>query len=222
VVQLKPDYANAWFNRAEIHVENGRLAEGIRDYSQVLKLKSQDAVAYRQRGRALARLGKKRQALDDFDRALELNPRDAVALVERGEMYASLSDWEAAVSDFRAAIEVDPDCAEAYRGAAWLMATCPQVKYRSTQAALESAQQAVDLAQAQGRLDFTYYDTLAAALANASRFTDAQRMAQKGIAQAPLGDAANLKKRLTLYTHGRPFRDGAASTAQPASFETER
>lgn len=222
VVQLKPSYANAWFNRAEIHLESGRTAEAVRDYSEAIKLKPDDATAHRQRGRALAQSGKTSQALEDFNRAVELNSNDAISLVERGETYAELADSESADLDFRTAMEVDPDCAEAYRGAAWLMATCSQAKYRNGKFAVEFGERAMGLAQAQQKHDFTYYDTLAAAYANVGRFDDAQQMLQKAIPRAPQADAAAMKRRLALYAKERPFRQGAVATAQPASLKVKR
>jgi tetratricopeptide (TPR) repeat protein len=222
VLQLKPDYANAWFNRAEILLESNRLPEAIRDYGEALKLKPNDAAGYRQRGRALARNGKTEQAIADFDKAIELNEQDAVSLVERGELHAQGGDWEAADIDFRTAIEVDPDCAEGYRGAAWLMATCPQAKYRNAKIAVELGEQALELAQARRKHDFTYYDTLAAAYANAGRFDDAQRTLHKAIPRAPLADAAAMKRRLALYAAARPFREEAGSTVRQASLNVQR
>ncbi len=222
VVQLKPNYANAWFNRAEIQFERGRVAEAIDDYSQVIKLKPNDAIAYRQRGRAQLRLNLAREALADFEQALELNPNDAVSLVQRGGLKAEAGDYTAASTDYRAAIEVDPDCAEAYRGEAWLMATCPQTKYRNTKFAVEMAEQGIELATAQNKNDFTYYDVLAAAYANAGRFGDAQKVLQKAVSHAPLADAAVMKKRLALYAAGRPFREAAVARVQPASAKVQR
>jgi len=222
VTQLKPDYAHAWFNRAEIQLEGGHYSEAIRDYSEVIKLRPDDAVAFRQRGRAYSRANRTRQAIEDFDKAVGLNALDAVSLVERGEVHAQLTDYTSADADFREAIEADPDCAEAYRGAAWLMATCPQAKYRNSKFAVELGEQAMELAQAQKKHDFTFYDTLAAAYANAGRFEEAQQTLSKAIPRAPLADAAMMKKRLALYGKARPFREEAAATAKPASFKIQR
>lgn len=222
VIALKPDYVNAWFNRAEIHFENDRLAEAIRDYSEAIRLKPEDGTIHRQRGRAYAGSNRFREALGDLDTAVQLDQDDLVSLVERGEICCRLGDWEGAASDFRTAVELDPDSAEAYRGAAWLMATCPQVKYRNTRVAVESAERALELATAQSKLDFTYLDTLAAAYANASRFPEAEHAIRKAIPQAPLADSVVLKKRLSLYANQRPFREGAVVTTRPASVKVNR
>jgi tetratricopeptide (TPR) repeat protein len=222
VVELKPDYVNAWFNRAELHLENGRLTDAIRDYTEALRLRPEDGSIFRQRGRSYARAGRYQEALADFDRAVQRDRDDVISLVERAEANLRLHDWEAAAVDYRTAIDIDPNCAEGYRGAAWLMATCPQVKYRNTQVAVEAAQQAVELAESQGNLDFTYLDTMAAAYANASRFAEAEHTIRRAIPIAPLADAAAMKKRLTLYSNQRPYREGPVATIQPASTKVNR
>jgi tetratricopeptide (TPR) repeat protein len=222
VVELKPSYVNAWFNRAELHLENGRLVGAIRDYTEAIKLRPEDGSIYRQRGRSYSRAGRYQEALTDFDRAVQMDREDVISVVERGEANLRLHHWELAAADFRTAIDLDPNSAEGYRGAAWLMATCPQVKYRNTKVAVEAAQTAVELAEAQSKLDFTYLDTMAAAYANASRFAEAERTIRRAIPGAPLADAAAMKKRLALYASQRPFRDGPAATIQPASTRVNR
>jgi tetratricopeptide (TPR) repeat protein len=218
VVELKPDFVDAWFNLAEMERETGLYAEAFRDYSRVLQLKPEDAAAYRGRGQALIGQRRAEEAVDDFNKSLELEPKDAACLAARAVARSQLSQWDEAGADFRAAIAIDPDCAAAYRGAAWIMATCPQVKYRNTKAALEAAEQALALAEAQGTVSYAHYDTLAAAYANAGRFAEAQRAQQKALSMGPEAESRPLTHRLAMYNSRRPFRDGTpAATVQPAS-----
>jgi tetratricopeptide (TPR) repeat protein len=223
VTQIKPDYFYSWFNRAEINLETGRNAEAVRDYTAALKLKSDDASTYRQRARAYDRLGKVGPAILDYTKAMELNDKDAPCVVERGELYAQQGNWELADRDYRSAIEIDPDCAEAYRGIALLMSTCPQAKYRNAKFAVEMGEQAIELAQAQHKNDFTYYDALAAAYANAGRFEEAQSLLQRAIPKAPLDAAAAMKKRLALYASGKSYRENPpAETAKAESTRVQK
>jgi tetratricopeptide (TPR) repeat protein len=218
VTEIKPDYLDAWFNRAEVQCDARRFQAAERDYTHALDLKPEDAATYRGRGRARLNLGKTTEALADLNKALELEPEHAGALASRGQTLSRLSQWAEAAADFRAAIESDPDCAEAYRGAAWLMATCPQVKFRNAKSAVEAAEQAMALGEPQGLLDATYFDTLAAAYANAGRFPDAQRAVQQGLQIASAADAKLLTYRRTLYENRRPYREGSATASyQPAS-----
>ena len=81
---------------------------------------------------------------------------------------------------------IDAQSAEAHRSLAWLLATCPDQRYRNPRQALASAEQAAKLA-APG--DPFVLDALAAAHANAGQFDRAVRYQQEAIANVP-GDFA--------------------------------
>jgi tetratricopeptide (TPR) repeat protein len=104
------------------------------------------------------------------------------------------------------AIRLDNSLGRAYQSAAWLMATCPEQRYRNEQMALRSAQRAIEL---DGSADYRYLDTLAAAQANARQFTEAQQSVNKAIESAPSDVVSELRQRLALYKSNRPFRDSA-------------
>jgi tetratricopeptide (TPR) repeat protein len=220
VLELKSDYANAWFNRAEVHLETGRYSAAVRDYSEALKLMPADAAAFYGRARSFALVKKYPDALEDFNQAIELEPTLPEYRVERGELHMRLGDWKNAAADFRRSIELDPEHARAYRSAAWLMATCPEAKYRNAKIALETAEKAVRLAEAEGKLDYTYLDVLAAASANAGRFSTAEDILRDAILESPPNVANSLKHRLAVYENQQPFRmrgKEAASLVRTAS-----
>jgi tetratricopeptide (TPR) repeat protein len=114
-----------------------------------------------------------------------------------------VGQWEDAAEDFRQAIKNSPKLGRAYRGAAWLMATCPEDNFRNAELALASARKAVQL---DGNGDFTYLDTLAAALANAGEYEDAVATQEKALQIAPDAAMEELRSRLSLYAAGKPFR----------------
>ena len=59
----------------------------FRDYDQVIKLDSNDAIGYVNRGISYAEQGEYDRAIRDFDQALRLDPNDAAAYINRGEAY---------------------------------------------------------------------------------------------------------------------------------------
>jgi tetratricopeptide (TPR) repeat protein len=132
-----------------------------------------------------------------------LNSDDAVAVADRGEAYRAMGQWEAAANDFRRAIELDPQMARAYQSAAWLMATCPDQRYRNPKLAVQAAEKAVAI---QGDEDYIYLDTLAAAYANDGQFGRAQSTVRQAIALTPPDYAGRLKMRLDMYRQKKPFR----------------
>ncbi len=203
-IELKPDYANAWFNRAEIRYELGQFKEAANDYSQAIRLKPNDDGAYTSRGHAYFQLGQFSQALADYNQAVRLASDSAEAYVNRGDAYRSLSQWPQAAEDYRRAIRLDEKSGRAYQSAGWLMATCPDARYRNPEMAIQAAERAVQL---EGRQDHRILDTLAAAYANAGRFDDAQKTLEEALPLATSdAESALLQQRLKLYATKQPYR----------------
>jgi tetratricopeptide (TPR) repeat protein len=121
-------------------------------------------------------------------------------------VHAERGDYQRAIADFRQAISIDAQSAEAHRSLAWLLATCPDQRYRNSRQALASAERAAQLA-APG--DAIVLDALAAAHANAGQFDRAIRYQQEAIVNVPGDFAGPLQERLALYQGRRPFRNGA-------------
>jgi tetratricopeptide (TPR) repeat protein len=210
VIEQKPDYENAWFNRGEIQYELGQFEAAITDYSQALEIEPGDFGAITGRGHAHYQLRQFTAALDDYAAAIELAPDTAAAYSNRGDTYCSLQEWEKAAADYRQAIELDPDSARGYQGAAWLMATCPEERFRNVKLGLQAATKAVELT---GEQDYEILDTLAAAYASAGRFEDAVNSMSKAIKLAPPAASAVLAQRLELYNTETPYREPLARTA---------
>lgn len=213
VIELKPDYENAWFNRGEIQYELGQFETAIADYSQALELEPGDFGAVTGRGHAHYQMKQFTAALDDYAAAIRLAPDTASAYANRGDTYRSLQNWEEAAADFRKAIELDPSSARGYQGAAWLMATCPDERFRHVKLGLQAATKAVELT---AERDHETLDTLAAAYASAGRFDDAITSVSKAIKLAPASVSSALAVRLELYNAETPYREPIARTASVA------
>lgn len=216
VIELRPDFPNGWFNRAEIRYELGHFEQAIPDYAKALELSPDDFGAHTSRGHTYFRMRKFTEALADYTAAVELDDANAEAYANRGDAYQKLEQWKEAAFDFRKAVELDPKHSRAYAAAAWLMATCPDEQFRNAELALQAAQRAIELGSDD---DFELLDTLAAAQANANRFDDAIASVSKAIELAPATAADPLADRLELYASKLPFRQQHAQTAQLESAE---
>jgi tetratricopeptide (TPR) repeat protein len=203
-LRLKPTYANSWFNRGEIHYEQGKFPEAISDYNNSLRASPDDADAYTRRGHAYFKLGRYREALRDYTRTVELKRDDPLAYLNRGEAYLSLGMWPQASQDYRQSITLDANLGRAYQGAAWLMATCPDPRFRLPDRAIAAAQKAIELSGAEA--DYRYYDTLAAAHAAAGDFPKALETIAQAITMAPSDKTADLQRRQTMYQQNRAYR----------------
>ncbi len=218
VIELHSEHANAWFNRAEIRYELGQLDQAIEDYTEVLRLTPRDFGAYTGRGHAHFLAGRLRVALADYEQALALQPRSADAHANRGDAHQGLGLWEQAAEDYRQAVRLDPHSARAYESAAWLMATCPDERFRNAELAQQAAAKAVEL-RGDAPPDVGQLDTLAAVQANAGRFDEAQQTLAGAITLASGVVKSELQNRLRLYQAQQPYRLSTSSGAQilPAS-----
>jgi tetratricopeptide (TPR) repeat protein len=205
-IDLNPTYPNTRFNRAELWLEMGRYDQAEQDYSEVIRLDPSDATARLGRGHARFYLTRFEEALADFDAGIAQEPQNAVAFADRADLNAFMGRWEQAAQDYRSAIKLDRSLGRAYQSAAWLMATCPDERYRDAQLALRAAQRAVEL---DGTEDYRYLDTLAAAQANAQQFPLAVQSLERALQAAPADARPELQQRLALYQGQQPFRDQA-------------
>ena len=72
-IELKPDDAEAYYNRGNTKSELGNLRSAIADYDRAIELKPDNAKAYNNRGFAKSDLGDHSGAIADYDRTLELS-----------------------------------------------------------------------------------------------------------------------------------------------------
>ncbi|MFO0914432.1 MAG: tetratricopeptide repeat protein [Pirellulales bacterium] len=213
-IRVNPQHKNAWFNRAEIFYQLDQFDRAETDYGQVIQLDPKDQGAYLGRAHVRHDMGKHQLALADYNTALELDPQDAEALIDRGNLHAMLGSWQLAANDYRQAIRTDKNSARAYQQAAWMMATCPDAKFRNADLAVKAAQRAL---QIQGEeSDHRSYETLAAALATAGKFEQAVEIQRKAIELAPANQHDSLNVRLTGYQQHQPILDGGPGRAQPS------
>ncbi len=218
-LELRPDYDKAWFNRGEIHYEVGEFAKAVADYDEAIRRQPEDAGFYTSRGHAYFQLRRFEQALADYSQALSLDANNPELYANRGDAYRSMADWEKAANDFRQAITLDKQFGRGYQSAAWLMATCPDARFRNPALAVRSAEKAI---QVDGSGEYIYLDTLAAALANSGQFERAQQVQQQAIQLAPPDNVGPLKQRLLLYAARKPYRQEIASTAERAATRKPR
>lgn len=215
-LELKQDEPKVWYNRGEIRKDLGDMAGALDDYDKAIELDPDEATYYFVRGEARENLGRNGQALADYNKAVEIAPDSPRYRVARGEYFLRQQEWGKAGNDFRESIRLDADYPAAYRGAAWVMATAPQPRYRNAKAAVEAAEKALEMAKQSGEVDYRYYDTTAAAMANAARFEVARQMLSSAIKMAPQDAQVELRERMNLYANGKPFR-GAPGTVLQAS-----
>ena len=111
-----------------------------------------------------------------------------------------------AIAHFQKALQIKPADPTIQNNLAWVLATCPEASLRDGNKAVELARQANELT---GRRNPIILHTLAAACAEAGRFSEAVETAQRALqlagAQSNANLAGQLQLELKLYQAGSPY-----------------
>ncbi|MFM7905252.1 MAG: tetratricopeptide repeat protein [Microcystis sp.] len=86
-INIKPDHANAYYNRGLAKSNLGDYQGAIADYNQAIKIKPDFANAYIFRGLAKKNLGDKQGAIADYNQAAQLYSQQ-----DNMEMYLKALD----------------------------------------------------------------------------------------------------------------------------------
>jgi tetratricopeptide (TPR) repeat protein len=154
------------------------------------------------------RQGRLPEAAAELAEAVRLNPSDFVGYWHLSEVRRLQGNYPDAIASCREALRVNPNSHEALNNMAWLLATAPYADFRNGHDAVRYAEAACRQSENQVPL---YIGTLAAALAEAGRFSEATQAARRAIAAAE--DAGHLevaernRELLGLYELGRPFHE---------------
>lgn len=183
------------------------LIEGDTDFSRLVEgREKQLALAHFYRGRIYhGQSNDWARAVADYNRALRLDPGIAEPgsggriILRRAQALHSLKKYEAAAADFERYSNIDSDYFELWRDWAWLLATCPDARFRNGALAMEYGKKV------------SHPETMAAAYAESQRFDEAVQWQIKAInaltATAPEEKRKAAQARLELYQAGLPYRE---------------
>ena len=113
--------AVAFSSRGNAYTKKGQLGRAIADYSEAIRLKSDDADFIVKRGNAYYYLGRYDRAIEDYDAAIRLNPDLAEAYGNRGNVYRKKGRFDRAIKDYDQAIDLTSESAQVFadRGLAY-------------------------------------------------------------------------------------------------------
>jgi len=112
-IQLKPDYADAYYNRGNAKYDLKDYTGAIADYNKAIQLNPDDAKAYNNRGGAKNNLKDYTGAIADYNKAIQLKPDYAKYYFNRGGAKYYLKDKYGACADYSKAGELgDSDAYE--------------------------------------------------------------------------------------------------------------
>ena len=204
VLLINPELPAAYQEQGEIYHDEGDFTNAIADYDTLLQLAPDDKSGYYLRAMTYNDMGDSSNAVSDLNTYLKFNPDDSEAYNYRGSCRSDLGDYAGALSDCQRAIALDPESMWGYNNLAWLMAVCPDARYRNGKKALEYAKKACALG---GWQDPSCVDTLAAAYAEAGDFRDAVKWEKRAMKNIPSEHLAECHKALHCYEQGLPYRE---------------
>ncbi len=178
-----------WLGKA--YWEEGKLEQAQEQFEAILKI---------EKAMLEEAMHKKDQNFHGFEPA---HRTLGLLLAVRHQRQEAFQD---ALKEFDRAIEIRPQQPEPYRHKAWLLATSLDNSIRDGRKAVECAREALEKS---ARKQPEYWDTLAAALAEAGKFEEAVEAAEKALEQAQAMRADDLipgiRERLELFKLGRPY-----------------
>ncbi len=181
--QRWPQYIEPHGNLANLLADQGRYEEAVSEYQTVLRLQPGDRRSPHRLGIALSHLGRMAEAEACFREALRRQIPDPVAAnCNLATTLQQMGKIEEAMHYYRETVRLQPEISEtwnnmAWNNMAWIRATHPNPRFRNGSEAIEFGRHAV----AGGR-NVSNLDTLAAAYAEASRFSEALATIREALA----------------------------------------
>jgi tetratricopeptide (TPR) repeat protein len=217
-LDVKPDHVKAHNNLAALLAGRGQVDLAVAHYRKALEIKPDYAEAHANLANALLSLGQGEEGLEHLRKVIELSPASAMPRNHLGGALAVQGRFDEALRQFQQAMQIQPDYVDARKNLAWLRATCPQASLRNGAEAIEHARWA-DHRCGGKRVDVL--GTLAAAYAEAGRFSEALTTARKALdlaaRQKSQAWTAALRTQIVLYEAGKPYRQTPSPSAPTLS-----
>ncbi|MBX3421705.1 MAG: tetratricopeptide repeat protein [Pirellulaceae bacterium] len=214
-IQLEPQFADAIYNKGIALESLDRREEAIRLFEQAIRLKPTLGGAHSRLAQYYVDCGNVDKATYHFGQAIALVAEPALLHFEYGQLLVGQGDTLGAIAQYRAALKLDSGIVLAANNLAWLLATDSRPEVRSVAEAIQIAEKLAERISrspddTHTEAEVTILDTLSAAYAEAGRFDEAVRTAQRGLEIASLLADTSLtemmQSRIELYRTGKPFR----------------
>jgi len=157
----------------------------------------------------LARLDREQEAISYARKAVALAPSSLLVYGLLGGLYSSLGQYGDALAYLETAYAAHPGDVTVANNLAWVLATCPEARYRDGARALRLAEWAC---KATAYKSPPLLDSLAAAYAELGQFDQAVRTTQQAleiVRTNPKASTETLESRLKLYQSRQPYRESA-------------
>ena len=199
-IRLDPCDADARFGRADSRQIVGEFVSAIADYNEAIRLYPHASQYFHRRADAHTAIRNIEAAIDDYRKAIALDSQNPISHYFLAALLADKQAYGDAITHFAEAIRLDPDHLDAfvYASYAWILATCPDSRYRDGETAVKMATTACELDEE------CNLAILAAAYAEAGSFADAVKWQQIACTREVGGREDLQQQWLELYKSGEP------------------
>jgi tetratricopeptide (TPR) repeat protein len=204
---IDPQMAEFHYSLAKALAKQGKLDEAAAEFDRTLAITPDNAETHNNLAAALAMRGRLDEAIVHFQAALKIKPNYPNAHKNLDLAQAQWQDILKSLAGRRALLRSRPNDVALRNDIAWTLATNPNASIRNGAEAVELAERAVQLS---GEQEPAALGTLAAAYAEARRFSEALQTARKAAELAARHDdpslVESLKAEISLYEARTPFR----------------
>ena len=108
-IEIRPDYAPAYFHMANSYKNEGEYENAIKSYESAVRVKPDFSEAYFNMANTLKKLGRLEEALASYQLALKANPNFAEAHHNIGNILIKSDRVEDAIDHFNMAVQINPN-----------------------------------------------------------------------------------------------------------------
>jgi Flp pilus assembly protein TadD len=142
-------------------------------------------------------------AVAEFSKAIAVKPDVFAGYINRGVAYQDMEQWALALSDLQTAKQLAPDNFTPWNNIAWILATCPDERFRDGPRAVKEAEKACELSEWE---NYAALSTLAAAHAEVGEFAQAIKRIEQSVESSPEEIRPQLLAMFESFKEERPYR----------------
>jgi protein O-mannosyl-transferase len=208
VLQIEPNEPMAHASLGTALLRIGQTSMAVDHLQKSLEIEPKQASVHSSLGVALLEIGRLEESLAHLQAATKIDPKNGEAHYNLGNTLLQLGRANEAVAEYERALRIDSNDTQALNNIAWILATWPDPLTRDGTKAVMLAERADSLTHGESPIISA---TLAAGYAEADRFADAiktaQRALQLAIAEGNVARANSIRTQIETYQSGAAFRD---------------
>jgi Flp pilus assembly protein TadD len=114
VIELDPNYIEAYNNLGIIYQEIGKMEDALRAYQKAVQINPRYEKAHNNMGIIFYLKGEDEKAMEAFNKALSINPNHIGSHIHLGTLYKKKGQMEKGIESYQKALTIDPHHGETH------------------------------------------------------------------------------------------------------------